>query len=76
MAHFYGTLKGNRGEATRMGTEKSGLVTYAAGWQGAIRVEVYTYNGKDMYHICLVPWQGSGGLGHHIATGELNSNPS
>ena len=29
MSHFYGVLGGSRGEATRCGTKKSGLVTYA-----------------------------------------------
>ena len=41
MSHFYGTLQGNRGEATRCGTKNSGLVTYAASWSGAIRTHLW-----------------------------------
>jgi len=41
MSHFYGTLQGNRGEATRCGTKKSGIETYAASWKGAIRCHTY-----------------------------------
>jgi hypothetical protein len=57
MAHFYGTLKGNRGEATRMGSRESGVTTYAAGWKGAIRVTVFQEDGVDKYYVALEPWQ-------------------
>ena len=75
MSHFYGTLQGNRGEATRAGTESSGLSTFAAGWQGAISVIVYVdpETEADMAEICLVPWESSGGIRHHIATIPLNA---
>ena len=55
MSHFYGTLQGSRGEATRCGTANSGLVTYAAGWKGAICVHVTECNGQDHYTMDLVP---------------------
>lgn len=41
MAHFYGTLQGNRGEASRLGTKDSGITTYAASWEGAVRVHIW-----------------------------------
>ncbi len=53
MAHFYGTLKGQAGEATRRGSRNSGLRVTAASWQGA----VYPYlwhdekTGKDCYRV-------------------------
>ncbi|MEE8489910.1 MAG: hypothetical protein V3S43_06205 [Acidimicrobiia bacterium] len=70
MAHFYGTLEGNRGEATRCGSKDSGVETYAAGWGGAIRVKVYHEDGKDHFVVCQVPWR-SGGVQETIATGIL-----
>ncbi len=74
MSHFYGTLEGNRGEATRCGTKASGITTHAAGWGGAIRVNVYEREGKDYYRVTLQPWQGSGGEHVTLAEGELDAN--
>ena len=62
MAHFYGTLQGSRGEASRLGTARSGLRTVAASWQGSVRVELYhsEETGQDMCHVYLAPWHGKG----------------
>ena len=62
MSHFYGTLRGSRGEATRCGTKKSGLVTYAASWSGAIRTHIWhdAQLGQDKYEVWLAPWKGAG----------------
>lgn len=78
MSRFYGTVSGQgRTEASRRGGTKSGLVTYAAGWGGAIKTEVYDDNGVDMFRVILVPWQNSGGDAKVLATGRLNCmNPS
>jgi hypothetical protein len=75
MAHFYGTLQGNRGKATRMGTRKSGIETYAAGWGGAIRVTVFEDEDskQDCFEVSLVPWQSSGGDSQVLARGELSA---
>jgi hypothetical protein len=40
MAHFYGNLKGSRGEATRCGTASSGLSVSARSWAGSVTVEL------------------------------------
>ena len=32
MAHFYGNMKGSRGEVTRCGTRSSGISAYVRGW--------------------------------------------
>ena len=74
MSHFYGTLEGNRGEATRCGTKSSGLITEAAGWQGAIRVTVYHTDDRDMFRVELIPWQGSAGKHVTLAAGELDAS--
>lgn len=60
MSHFYGVLKGSRGEATRCGTKVSGLRVTAASWEGAVRTELYERDGRDYARISLVPWQGLG----------------
>jgi len=60
MAHFYGTLKGQRGEAARLGTKLSGLKTIAASRQGAVRVYLWEKDGRDWCEVALIPWQGRG----------------
>jgi len=75
MSHFYGTLQGNRGETTRCGTKNSGITIYAAGWGGAIRVDVShdERDDTDSYEVYLVPWHSSGGQSRHLAGGVLSS---
>jgi len=74
MSHFYGTLQGNRGEASRCGSTDSGIDTYAAGWRGAIHVSVYQdSDGVDCFDVTLQPWQNSGGDYHTLACGKLDA---
>jgi hypothetical protein len=74
MSHFYGTLQGNRGQATRCGSKASGVSTYAAGWRGAIHVETFIGDdGEDWFAVYLTPWQYSGGESRMLATGHLNA---
>lgn len=47
MAHFYGTLNGQAGEATRCGSARSGLKTVAAAWGGAVVVELSSRTRPD-----------------------------
>ena len=72
MSHFYGTLQGSRGEATRCGTKNSGVVTEAAGWGGCVKTYVYEYEGVDKFRVTLEPWQNSGGKSKILAEGELS----
>ena len=60
MSHFYGTVEGSRGEATRCGSKKTGMVTYCASWKGAIRCCAYVENGVDYVRVERIPWQGIG----------------
>jgi len=54
MAHFIGYLKGHRGEASRLGTPKSGLSASAQGWNLGGRIEVrVNANGEDEVTIYL-----------------------
>jgi len=62
MSHFYGTLQGARGKATRRGHKTTGLVTIAASWRGAIQVclRYDVKSGEDIAAIYFVPWHGNG----------------
>ena len=43
MSHYYGTLQGSRGEATRQGHKSSGIRTNTACWSGTIFTRLW-YN--------------------------------
>ncbi len=77
MSHFYGTLQGQAGEATRCGSKQSGLETYTASWKGAVRTYLYydAESGQDIALIELVPWQSCGSnleLYHGPVNGDAN----
>lgn len=62
MAHFYGTLQGSRGEATRLGTKNSGMHVKACSYEGAIRT-VLNYDaqlGCDIATVTMTRHMGSG----------------
>lgn len=62
MSHFYGTLQGDRDQVTRRGHKSSGLVVQAAGWTGAIRVELSFDHetGRDRYRVVHRNWPHQG----------------
>jgi len=65
MAHFYGTLQGNRGQATRCGSKDSGVTTVCASWSGAVRCEAYQEERsdgvkEDWVVVSMIPWHGAG----------------
>jgi len=62
MAQFYGSIKGSRGGASRLGTKASGLDITAASWQGAVRVSLWHDEaaGVDMAEVALDLWDGEG----------------
>ncbi len=61
MSHFYGTMQGSRGQATRCGTKSSGIEVVAAAWGGAIRTTLFVNEqGQDCYLVEQVAWQGVG----------------
>lgn len=60
MAHFYGTIQGARGEASRLGHKSSGLSAYAASWQGAVAIQMYEENGIDKVSVRLTTHHGAG----------------
>lgn len=38
MSHFYASIQGNRGEGTRMGTARSGIIGHIRGWDSGVEV--------------------------------------
>jgi len=62
VAHFYGTLKGSRGEASRLGHKKSGLEVRATSWEGAVAVSLWYDNARnvDMAEVRLQEHHGHG----------------
>lgn len=60
MAKFYGTVRGQRGEASRLGGKQSGLTTVAASYSGAVQVSLFDKDGEEWADVQLIPWHGSG----------------
>lgn len=73
MANFYGTIRGQRGQASRLGNKVSGLTTHAAGWNGCIEVTLAHVDGRDTFTVTLRPWKNSGGTSRVIAEGDLKA---
>lgn len=54
MARFYGSIQGSRGEATRLGTAKSGLRGHIRGWAIGARVNCFVDDdGEDAVSISI-----------------------
>lgn len=60
MARFRATIKGARGQASRLGNAKSGLLVTANGWDCGISVEADIRDGVDIFHV----WLTGGSNGH------------
>jgi len=61
MARFYADIKGNRGEATRMGTAGSGITGHIRGWGIGCKVDINADGDDD---ICYI-WLTSGSNGRY-----------
>lgn len=69
MAHFYGEIQGNRGEATRMGTKDSGFRGHIRGWHVGGSINCYHNRSKDRDEVSIYATSGSnGGNSTHLAT--------
>ena len=53
MARFRGTIQGSRGDASRLGTPRSGLTVTADGWDIGCRVEMTAEDGEDRIRVYL-----------------------
>lgn len=66
MAHFYGMIQGNRGQASRCGSKKSGLCGVINGWNEGIEViAIRQTNGEDLF---LVGINGGSNKKHETKT--------
>jgi len=75
MSHFYGSMQGSRGEATRCGTKNSGFTAHIRGWD--IGVEVWLrYDEKkkcDVVEVQLTGGSNGRRVGRHLGTFYDNS---
>ena len=70
MAHFRGTVQGNREEASRLGSKSSGIETEAAGRRSGVVVRGFVDdNGLDVFYITAT--SGSGGNASDIYIGKV-----
>lgn len=70
MARFYVNVQGNRGPASRMGTENSGIFSHTRGWNIGILVNgSVNANGEDTFDVYLT--RGSNGGGQHRLVGSF-----
>ena len=62
MAHFYGSVQGDKGEVHRLGTKNSGMSATVASWEGAVTVDAWhdKETGKDTVIVAKKPWNGAG----------------
>lgn len=67
MARFYGSIQGNRGEATRCGSKESGITGHIRGWDVGVEVECKHRYGMDEAHI-FATGGSNGGTCVHVAT--------
>ena len=75
MGHFYGEIQGNRGEATRMGSKKSGFNAHIRGWNIGVRIYCKYNETTEKDEIYIYKTGGSNGnesdkLIHKIVEGE------
>ena len=70
MAQFYGSIQGNRGEATRMGTKSSGIEGHIRGWDIGARVHCHVNDkGQDVVSVSIT--KGSNGYGRGLCLGSF-----
>ena len=54
MSKFYGSMQGNRGEATRRGTANSGMKAHVRGWNCGIAVNALaTHEEEEIFGVVL-----------------------
>lgn len=54
MARFIGNMQGQRGEASRLGSTKSGIQAHIRGWNIGIKVNGYVDDkGNDLFEVYL-----------------------
>ncbi len=70
MAQFYATMKGARGEASRLGNKQSGINVSVKSWEGEINVRMYHLHGED--HVRVTLGEHNGGCSITLYAGPCN----
>ena len=74
MAQFRGTLMGNRGMVSRLGSKSSGMIGNVASWAGSIETRLYVNSdGADCFEIWQAPHHGRG-INRMIARGRVGGS--
>ena len=51
MAQFLASIRGQRGEVTRLGSKVSGVTARINGWNSGVTVRAAHVDGKDVFHV-------------------------
>lgn len=70
MSTFYGSLRGNRGTATRCGSRNSGIKVSAQSWNGSVVTEL-SYNDQDELMVDISVSDASSSYGNRIFYGTF-----
>lgn len=74
MAQFRATIQGQRGEASRLGSKKSGLTVKANGWESGVTVYARVdADGNDVFGVWQTCGSNRGGGSPPRLLGELRS---
>lgn len=74
MAHFRGEIRGQRGEASRLGSKQSGLTVAAQAWDGQVVTRLWHENGRDYVRVYVEAnpaTYGDAGAKHTLYYGPL-----
>lgn len=71
MAHFYASIQGQRGEATKLGSKSSGIQGHIRGWNIGARIQCFVNSkGEDMVQVWITPGSNGAGREHMIFSGS------
>jgi hypothetical protein len=68
MARFIGSVHGNRGPASRLGTDRSGIDSHTNGRNAGVRVAARVENNEDVFYVYQTGGSNNRNLDVHIAT--------
>lgn len=66
MAQFYASIKGSRGEATRMGSKASGITAHVRGWDVGVKVRVFVDERTGLDCVLVTRTSGSNGSDREV----------
>jgi hypothetical protein len=73
MARFYSSLRADRGEVTKAGTAKSGLVGHVRGWNVGVEVVARDVDGADVFYIYVTKGSEGGSYAQRIGSVKLDT---